>query len=109
MWLASIGVVLNLLATLGVQAQTADLPDSSGKMILTIVVLVWALSLLGLILIAAGKKKAGGILVIVGSIAFVPLGLVAMIGARNVMKAAKDDLAERRQLASTDGGAPPAA
>lgn len=50
-------------------------------------------------------RKLGGILAIVGSVLFVPLGLVAVFGAAKVMRPSPDDtLAARRKaaLGSTD-------
>jgi hypothetical protein len=40
---------------------------------------------LGLGLVAAGQRKAGAYVVLVGSIAFVPLGIVAIFGARKLL------------------------
>ncbi|MDR2207352.1 MAG: hypothetical protein LBE22_00005 [Azoarcus sp.] len=69
----------------------------------------WALSVVGLIIMAAGNRKVGGVLAIIGSILFVPLGLIAMFGVRSVMNSEQDEsLDERRRLASTttDLGSP---
>lgn len=62
----------------------------------------WLLSVLGL-LIAIGKQyKVGGILIIIGSIIFVPLGLIAVFGARKIMQPLdSSDLAARRAAISS--------
>lgn len=46
-----------------------------------------ALSLVGLTLIALGYQRAGAFAVIAGSLAFIPLGIVAIAGARRVLDA----------------------
>jgi len=47
------------------------------------------ISVVGMIVIATGSKKAGAILVIIGAIGFVPIGLIAIFGARRVLNEAK--------------------
>lgn len=44
-----------------------------------------ALCVVGVVLVSAGKPKAGAITVMLGSFGFVPLGLIAVLGARRVL------------------------
>jgi hypothetical protein len=98
MTIASIGVVLEFLAIISITSDAefiSELPALSGAMWL-----LWAVAALGLLVHAAGARKPGAIMVIVGSIMFIPLGLVAIIGAKKMMKPSTEDIAERRRLAA---------
>ena len=44
-----------------------------------------AMCVVGVVLVSAGKPKAGAITVMLGSFGFVPLGLIAVLGARRVL------------------------
>jgi hypothetical protein len=84
MLLASIGVALNFLGALAIMANLSEssaLSGSSAAVVEAAIWLSWGISVLGLILGGLGNKKLGAILVIVGSILFVPMGLVAVFGA----------------------------
>ena len=98
MMLAVVGVALNLLGVfiinLHMQESGMDMPT-----FFAVICVLWGLSAVGLLLHVSGMKKAGGILVIIGSIIFVPMGLVAIFGAKKMMTDSKDDLDARRQLA----------
>jgi hypothetical protein len=61
-----------------------------------------ALSLLGLTLIALGHQRAGAFAVIGGSLAFVPLGIVAIFGARRTLDAHTTREFELRRAAIRD-------
>lgn len=74
-----LGVALN--AALGVMASVTS-ESSVFAMILGPLV---AVCVAGLVLISAGKAKAGAITVMIGSFGFVPLGLIAVLGARKVL------------------------
>ena len=74
-----LGVGLN--AALAVMASVAS--DSS--VFALILAPLVALCVVGLGLISAGKTKAGAITVMVGSFGFIPLGLIAVLGARRVL------------------------
>ncbi|QEM81537.1 hypothetical protein [Halomonas binhaiensis] len=97
-----VGLLLNLLFTLALMGgiftdYDTDFASSFGTVLLGL----WGLSVLGFVLAMAGSRKWGSILVIVGSIVFIPLGIVAMIGARKLREAdANDDLEARRKLNS---------
>jgi|GEM_PF-2352335 len=101
MAMAIIGVVVNLLGMFVVIAQVDD--DSVGSIFIAVAVLSWLISALGLILMKVLRSaKPGAILTIIGSVIFVPAGLIAIIGARKMLRSSKatmDDLETRRQLA----------
>lgn len=44
-----------------------------------------AMNVVGLLLIAADSIRAGCIIFIIGCVGFVPIGVIGLIGARNVM------------------------
>ncbi|MDR0779120.1 MAG: hypothetical protein LBF16_00270 [Pseudomonadales bacterium] len=111
MKLAIGGVCANLLAIIGAYMNLADSgSEEAARIVALIAGIFWALSVLGLVLMAAGKRRAGGILTIIGAVVFVPLGLIAVIGARSAMAedtqgpGGDQDMAERRRLA--DEGTP---
>ncbi len=60
----------------------------------------WLVALLGALALWSGKHKPGFILVIIGSICFVPLGLITVYGARRASSRSDDaSLDKRRALA----------
>jgi len=83
-----------LLVGVGLNAALGLLASLTSDSIVFAVVLgpLVALSVMGLLLISAGKTKAGAITVMVGSFGFIPLGLIAVLGARRVL----DDLEAQR-------------
>ncbi|MDR2625768.1 MAG: hypothetical protein LBC37_05490 [Zoogloeaceae bacterium] len=107
MLLAAIGVALEFLAALGFSDRLMS--EMHMPVLVSIIWLSWAIAALGLVVNATGAKKPGAIMVIAGSVLFVPLGLVAIFGARKMMAMdqLKGDLDARRQLAATDGDSPP--
>jgi len=82
-----IGLALNALIVMSMLLQDSDM---NLKMIFVCIALIpWVVSLIGAYLISAGEKiKLGANLIFYGSIIFVPLGFITMLGARNVL----DDL-----------------
>lgn len=44
-----------------------------------------AVTVLGAVLLATGIRRVGAIMVIVGSVPFVPIGLIPILGARRVL------------------------
>lgn len=110
MGLAIAGIIANLIATLATLANLADDGRDSGLVVIFAVILggFVALSVLGLILAGSGKKKVGGILVIIGSVVFVPLGLIGAFGGRKIMRsdASANDLDARRELAAASASSP---
>ncbi|MCK0746311.1 hypothetical protein [Chromohalobacter nigrandesensis] len=60
----------------------------------------WIVALLGTLIMLAGKRKAGFVLVIIGSLCFIPLGLVTIYGARRANRHTDEaSLDKRRALA----------
>lgn len=60
----------------------------------------WVVALLGALAILAGKHKMGFVAVIIGSIFFVPLGILTIYGARRASSRCDDvSLDKRRALA----------
>ena len=56
-----------------------------------------ALCVVGTVLVASGIRKPGAILVIVGSIGFVPIGLIALLGARKSLDQLKQEAFDARR------------
>ncbi len=44
-----------------------------------------ALNVVGLLMLLAGSVKPGGIVFMVGSVVFIPIGLIGMLGARQAI------------------------
>jgi hypothetical protein len=74
-WGVGLNLVLALVAPLATQSMTV-------AAILTPFV---ALQVGGAALVAAGKPKIGAICTMIGSAAFIPLGAIALVGARRVL------------------------
>ncbi|WP_109436914.1 hypothetical protein [Aquimarina sp. AU119] len=49
------------------------------------------LNCIGIIIILLGKPKTGSTLFLIGSILFVPIGLIGVMGARKVLNKIKED------------------
>ncbi len=71
-----IGIALNAAYTFLLASEYPFLPYVVGPFVL--------LSIIGMALLMLDKRRAGAWMVIVGAVPFVPLGLVAIVGARNV-------------------------
>ena len=108
MKLAIGGVCANFIGVIAIYFNLAETGSEQLAMNFTLFAFAfWALSVLGLILMGAGKRKLGGILTIIGAILFIPLGLIAMFGARSAMNSEQgQDMDERRRLASTTSDSP---
>jgi hypothetical protein len=78
-----VGVLAEALAALSLLASSPGLAIAG-------LVLV-ALGALGVALVAAGRRRQGASLVLASGILYIPLGLIAIHGARQVLNA--DDLA----------------
>lgn len=79
-----VGLILNSVAMLSVCSN-----DNVGGIFAGVMLFCWAVSVLGLVLVLAGRKVPGAIMVIVGSVAYVPLGLVAVFGAKKILVAGR--------------------
>lgn len=94
-WLVKIGVPLNGLIIFLIPLQGAS--TNLTTIFVTVSLIMWVGSLAGMLLIRFTEKtKIGTILVIVGSVFFVPLGLIAIIGAVKVQ-----DEFKRREFAQS--------
>ncbi|TVU70184.1 hypothetical protein [Cobetia crustatorum] len=101
-----VGLALNLLFVLFFPQIAAD-RDMSGDTAFVFQMSLfasWCISVFGAALLKVGKHKAGFILVAIGSLLFVPLGLVAMIGARKLKEKDQGSSLEARReaLANAD-------
>lgn len=93
-----IGLALNLLYCL-FYLPTLNIPMLTIFGVGSVVVAIVGAVLTG----SESTRKLGGILAIAGSVMFVPLGLVAMFGAKKVMRPSPDDaLAARRKAVHDD-------
>jgi hypothetical protein len=102
MKLAIGGVCANLLGVVGIYFNAIEVSEEFAMNFTLFALAFWALSAFGLILMATGKRKLGGVLTIIGAVLFVPLGIIAILGARSAMNNGQSkDLDERRRLAST--------
>lgn len=106
MWILIPGIVVNLIVSFGTLSNLMKPGSERMASILFLLMLgCWVLSVIGMLAALLGKRKLGGTLVITGSVIFVPIGLIAMIGARKVMNADLDgDLAARRKVAANISG-----
>ena len=103
MGLAIGGVIANIIAGLAfLSGQYSEGGSSFLDVAAAILGTFLAISVLGLILAGAGKKKLGGTLVIIGSVPFVPLGLIGAIGGRKIIQSdpSANDLDARRRAAA---------
>jgi len=90
---AVVGVILNAL---GVLLLIALDPSGYDTPLLWWVAGSWLISLFGLWVMKSGNRRGGAIVVILGSLFFVPMGLIAIYGAAKVLKAEK--IAKQRQI-----------
>lgn len=89
-WLINLGVFLNAFIVIGLLFQGASYRLSVS--FFTVALILWAVSVGGMFLIHfTDKAKLGSILIIVGAAIFVPLGLIAILGAVRV----QDELKRR--------------
>ncbi|MCX8586129.1 MULTISPECIES: hypothetical protein [unclassified Gilliamella] len=96
MGLAIGGVIANWFGVLIVYLNSLN--NSAYQMLLPLVIISALISTLG-ILFAKNNQKLAGTLIIIGSILFIPLGLIGIFGGRKIInKANEKTLAERRNL-----------
>ncbi|OLO03002.1 hypothetical protein [Salinicola socius] len=93
MGLAIAGVILNVLLAIAVVLNVVeDLSGTASTVFLTLTAASLAATIVGFfIALNQRDKRLGPILMIVGSIIFVPGGLVAMFGAKRLMNQSKQD------------------
>ena len=63
----------------------------------------YAIYILGFIMIVSGVRKAGAIIVIIGSVAFIPLGILSIIGARKILDKIKEEEFQKKREAANAG------
>jgi hypothetical protein len=81
------GLFLNLLASIGIFSYLLHrVGIHSAAMFFATFLIVWAFILVGFIMLIADKRVFGAVLITIGSLVFVPVGLVAIIGAINVAR-----------------------
>lgn len=96
MELAIGGVIVNWLGVLIVYLNSLNNP--AYQMLLPLAIISALISTLG-ILFAKNNQKLAGTLIIIGSILFIPLGLIGIFGGRKIInKANEKTLEERRNL-----------
>lgn len=80
-------ILIGLFVSFYLFVQFAEIDPSFAAIVLLMSIAFLAgLPLLGLILIAAGANKPGGVVLIIGSVLCVPIGLVGVFGGINAMK-----------------------
>ncbi|OCG21795.1 hypothetical protein [Gilliamella sp. App4-10] len=84
MGLAIGGIIANWLAVLIFYLNTSLNYDEASRTLLPFAIISVLVATIGLI-IATNNKKIGGVLIIIGSIFFVPLGLIGVFGGRKIM------------------------
>lgn len=76
------GLILNLLASIGIFSYLLHhVGIHSAAMFFATFLIVWAFMIIGFILLVADKRTIGAALITLGSLVFLPVGLVAIVGA----------------------------
>jgi len=89
-----------LVFGIAVDAGVVALLGLSGEApwILTVILGVfWVISVVGVVLIAAGVRRPGAYVVLVGCLVFAPIGLIGALGARKVLDAVAQEAFEARR------------
>ncbi|MCX8659912.1 hypothetical protein J3T98_02945 [Gilliamella sp. B2772] len=94
MGLAIGGVIANWFGVLIVYSNSLE--DSSYRIILPYVIISALISTLG-ILFARYNQKLAGTLIIIGSILFIPLGLIGILGGRKIINQTNEKTLEQRR------------
>ena len=95
----AIGIGCVLCALLGALGLASVEGDSVLRWVYLGTLGLTALAAIGAALIAAGRRKVGAIVVLVGSLPQVPIGLIAAWGARTVLDTlAREDFERRRKI-----------
>ncbi|OCG32828.1 hypothetical protein A9G34_01650 [Gilliamella sp. Choc4-2] len=96
MELAIVGIIANWLAVFYINVSLKY--DEASQILLPLVIIFALVATIGLI-ITTHNKKIGGILIIIGSILFVPLGLIGVLGGRKIISQENaKSLEERRHF-----------
>ncbi len=82
MWIVGGGLLLNLVASIGMFSWLLHhRPPEYAASFFAAFLVVWAFIVIGFILLVARKAKLGATLISIGSLLFVPVGLVAIVGS----------------------------
>ncbi|RQG99567.1 hypothetical protein [Paraburkholderia dinghuensis] len=82
MKVVGVGLFLNLLASLGIFSYLLHhVGVQEAAWFFATFLVVWSFIIIGFIMQIAGKRKGGAALITIGSLVFIPLGLVAIIGS----------------------------
>ncbi|MWN30949.1 hypothetical protein GQ597_03510 [Gilliamella sp. Pra-s65] len=84
MGLAIGGIIANWFAVLIFYLNSSLNRDEASQIVLPFAIIFALIATLGLI-VATNNKKIGGILIIIGSIFFIPLGLIGVFGGKKVV------------------------
>ena len=81
------GLFLNLLASIGIFSYLLHrVGIQPAAMFFATFLVVWALMIVGFIMTVAGRRTIGAVLISLGSLVFLPVGLVAIVGAIRVAR-----------------------
>jgi len=76
------GMFLNLLASVGIFSYLLhDVGVQQAAWFFATFLVVWAFLIIGFILLIADRRTIGAVLITLGSLVFIPVGLVAIIGS----------------------------
>lgn len=88
------GLVLNLLASIGIFSYLLNhVGVHPAAMFFATFLIVWAFLIIGFIMLIAQKRVIGAALITIGSLVFLPIGLVAIVGAIRVARRRTADAA----------------
>ncbi|WP_128331861.1 hypothetical protein [Apibacter sp. HY039] len=93
-----VGIIANLIPLLSFCFQIIEDSTILAYTFIVVISLFWILSVIGAMILPK-KRKAGAIMVIIGSFIYIPIGFIAIIGARKLLDKKKlTDLEERRKI-----------
>ncbi|WP_103070481.1 hypothetical protein [Aquimarina sediminis] len=70
---------------------TMNSSDNEGLILFWMALPCLILNCIGVMIILSGKPKTGSILFMIGSVVFVPIGLIGAMGARKILNKIKED------------------
>jgi hypothetical protein len=82
MKLVGVGMILNVLASLGIFSYLLHhVGVQQAAWFFATILVAWAFLIIGFIMQIAGRRKGGAALITLGSLVFIPAGLVAIVGS----------------------------
>jgi hypothetical protein len=82
MKVVGVGLILNVLASLGIFSYLLhDVGVEQAAWFFATILVAWAFLIIGFIMQIAGRRKGGAALITIGSIPFIPAGIVAIVGS----------------------------